>query len=286
MFVIVGYVVVLGAVFGGFIMAGGHIASLFQPVELLMIGGSALGAFFVANTPKTVKATLKALPSLLKGSKFSKALYIDLLSMLYEILAKVRKEGLMSIESDVENPEASPIFSKYPNIQKDHHAMEFLTDYMRMMVGGNLNAFEIENLMDNEIETHHHEGEVPIHALAKLADGLPAFGIVAAVMGVVHTMESVGLPPSELGKLIAAALVGTFLGILLSYGFVGPLANLLEHKLNEGTKMLQCIKVTLLASLNGYAPQVAVEFGRKVLYSTERPTFSELEGEVKQRKGK
>ena len=284
MFVIVGYVVVLGAVFGGFIMAGGHIASLFQPVELLMIGGSALGAFFVANTPKTVKATLKALPSLLKGSKFSKALYIDLLSMLYEILAKVRKEGLMSIESDVENPEASPIFSKYPNIQKDHHAMEFLTDYMRMMVGGNLNAFEIENLMDNEIETHHHEGEVPIHALAKLADGLPAFGIVAAVMGVVHTMESVGIPPAELGKLIAAALVGTFLGILLSYGFVAPLTSLLEQKLHESTKMFQCMKVTMLASMNGYAPQVAVEFGRKVLYSNERPTFLELEEHVKKSK--
>ena len=286
MFVIVGYVVVLGAVFGGFIMAGGHVASLFQPVELIMIGGSALGAFFVANTPKTVKATLKALPSLLKGSKFSKALYIDLLSMLYEILAKVRKEGLMSIESDVENPEASPIFSKYPAIQHDHHAMEFLTDYMRMMVGGNLNAFEIENLMDNEIETHHHEGEVPIHAMSKLADGLPAFGIVAAVMGVVHTMESVGIPPAELGKLIAAALVGTFLGILLSYGFVAPLASLLEQKLHESTKMFQCMKVTLLASMNGYAPQVAVEFGRKVLYSTERPGFRELEDEVKSRKGK
>ena len=286
MFVIVGYVVVLGAVFGGFVMAGGHIASLFQPVELIMIGGSALGAFFVANTPKTVKATLKALPTLLKGSKFTKALYIDLLSMLYEVLAKVRKEGLMSIESDVENPEASPIFSKYPNIQHDHHAMEFLTDYMRMMVGGNLNAFEIENLMDNEIETHHHEGEVPIHALAKLADGLPAFGIVAAVMGVVHTMESVGIPPAELGKLIAAALVGTFLGILLSYGFVAPLTSLLEQKLHESTKMFQCMKVTLLASMNGYAPQVAVEFGRKVLYSTERPGFSELEEEVKSRKGK
>jgi chemotaxis protein MotA len=286
MFVIVGYVVVLAAVFGGFVMAGGHVASLFQPVELLMIGGSAVGAFFVANPPKTVKATLKALPSLLKGSKFNKALYIDLLAMLYEILAKVRKEGLMSIESDVENPEASPVFSKYPAIQHDHHAMEFMTAYLRMMGGGNLNAFEIENLMDNEIETHHHEGEVPIHALSKLADGLPAFGIVAAVMGVVHTMESVGIPPAELGKLIAAALVGTFLGILLSYGFVAPLASLLEQKLHESTKLFQCMKVTLLASMNGYAPQVAVEFGRKVLYSTERPGFRELEDEVKSRKGK
>jgi chemotaxis protein MotA len=286
MLVIVGYLVILGAVFGGFALAGGHLGSLLQPVELIMIGGSALGAFFVANSGKVIKSTLKTLPSVFKGSRYSKALYLELLSLLYDILAKVRKEGLMSVESDVDNPEQSPIFTKYPRILGDHHAMEFLTDYLRLMVGGNLNAFEIENLMDVEIDTHHHEGEIPVGAVAKLADGMPAFGIVAAVMGVVHTMESVGIPPAELGKLIAAALVGTFLGILLSYGFVGPIATLLEHKLNEQTKMLQCIKVTLLASLNGYAPQVAVEFGRKVLYSTERPTFIELEGEVKQRKGK
>lgn len=152
------------------------------------------------------------------------------------------------------------------------------------MVGGNLNAFEIENLMDNEIGTHHHEGELPAHCIAKLGDAMPAFGIVAAVMGVVHTMASVGLPPAELGLLIANALVGTFLGILLAYGFVGPLASSLEQKLDESTKMLECIKVTLLASLNGYSPALAVEFGRKVLYSTERPTFAELETHVKQKK--
>jgi chemotaxis protein MotA len=286
MFVLIGYVVVLGAVIGGFVMAGGHVAALIQPNELVIIGGASAGAFLVANSPKVIKATAKALPTVLKGSKFTKALYIDLLAMLYEILAKVRKEGLMSIEPDVDNPEQSPIFTKYPNIASDHHVIEFLTDYLRLMVGGNLNAFEIENLMDNEIETHHHEGEVPAHALAKTADALPAFGIVAAVMGVVHTMESVGLPPAELGRLIAAALVGTFLGILLSYGFIGPLAALLEQKLHESTKMLQCIKVTLLASMNGYAPQVAVEFGRKVLYSTERPSFKELEDEVRARKHK
>jgi chemotaxis protein MotA len=255
-------------------------------VELLMIGGSALGAFLVANTSKVIKATLKALPSLLRGSRFSKTLYLETLSLLYDILAKVRKEGLMSVEADVDAPEQSPVFTKYPTVISDHHVVEFLTDYLRLMVGGNLNAFEIENLMDNEIETHHEEGSIPVHALAKMADAMPAFGIVAAVMGVVHTMESVGIPPAELGKLIAAALVGTFLGILLSYGFVGPLSVLLEHKLAESTKMLQCIKVTLLASLNGYAPQVAVEFGRKVLYSTERPTFTELEDTVKQRKAR
>lgn len=286
MFVIVGYIIILGAVLGGFAMAGGHLGSLWQPVELIMIGGAATGAFLVSYGGKPLKATMKALPSVFKGSKYTKALYMDLLSLLFEILSKVRKEGLMSIENDVENPHESALFGKYPSIANDHHAIEFITDYLRLMVSGSLNAFEIENLMDNEIETHHHEGEVPVTALAKLGDGLPAFGIVAAVMGVVHTMESVGLPPSELGILIAAALVGTFLGILLAYGFVGPLSTSLETKLNESTKFYQVIKVTLLASLNGYAPQVAVEFGRKVLYSTERPTFSELEEEVKQRKGK
>lgn len=286
MLVIVGYVVILGAVFGGFAIGGGHLGSLLQPVELLMIGGSAVGAFLVANTIKVIKATLKALPSLLRGSRYNKMLYLETLSLLYEILVKVRKEGLMSIETDVDAPDQSPIFTKYPKVTSDHHVVEFLTDYLRLMVGGNLNAFEIENLMDNEIETHHEEASVPIRAIAKTADAMPAFGIVAAVMGVVHTMESVGIPPAELGKLIAAALVGTFLGILLSYGFVGPLSVLLEHKLAESTKMLQCVKVTLLASLNGYAPQVAVEFGRKVLYSTERPSFIELEDQVKQRKAR
>ena len=201
MTVIVGYIIILASVIGGFILAGGHVASLIQPTEVIMIGGAAAGAFVVTNTGKVIKATLGALPTVFKGSKFTKALYLELLSLLYDILAKVRKEGLMSIESDVESPEQSPIFSKYPMIVSDHHAMEFMTDYLRIMVGGNLNAFEIENLMDVEIETHHHEGEAPAQAVARLGDGLPAFGIVAAVMGVVHTMESVGLPPAELGKL-------------------------------------------------------------------------------------
>ncbi|HVY08443.1 MAG TPA: flagellar motor stator protein MotA [Burkholderiales bacterium] len=286
MLVIVGYLVVCASVFGGFVIAGGHLAALLQPVELLMIGGAATGAFFVGNSVKGIKATLRSVPTLFKGSRYNKPLYMELMGLLYEILAKVRKEGLMSIESDVEKPEESPIFSKYPKILGDHHAVEFLTDYLRLMVSGNLNAFEIENLMDNEIETHHREGEMPVHIIAKLGDGLPAFGIVAAVMGVVHTMESVGIPPAELGMLIAHALVGTFLGILLAYGFIGPLSSLLEQKLHESSKPLECIKVTLLASLNGYAPALAVEFGRKVLFSTERPSFAELEDHVKQAKKK
>jgi chemotaxis protein MotA len=209
-----------------------------------------------------------------------------MMSLLFDVLSKVRKEGLMSIEGDIDSPEQSPLFSKYPSVLEDHHIVEFMTDYLRLMVSGNMDAFQIENLMDNEIETHHHEGAAPAHAIAKLGDGMPAFGIVAAVMGVVHTMESVGLPPAELGILIAHALVGTFLGILLAYGFVGPLASLLEQKLEESTKMYQCVKVTLLASLNGYAPALAVEFGRKVLYSTERPSFAELEDHIKKSKSK
>jgi chemotaxis protein MotA len=206
--------------------------------------------------------------------------------MLFEILAKVRKEGLMSIEGDVENPEASPVFSKYPSISHDHHVMEFICDYLRMMVGGNLNAFEIENLMDIEMETHHAEAHFPAHMVQAMAGAIPAMGIVVAVMGVVNVMGSVGSPPAVLGKMIGGALVGTFLGILASYGFVEPIANQLNQKVDEGSKIYQCIKVVLLSSMNGYAPQVAVEFGRKVLYSGDRPTFIELEEDLKARKGK
>jgi chemotaxis protein MotA len=284
--VIIGYIVVCASVFGGFALNGGHLAALAQPLELLMIGGAALGAFLVGNNGKAIKATMQALPTLLKGSRHTKELYMEMMSLLFDVLSKVRKEGLMSIEGDIDRPEESPLFSKYPGVMADHHIVEFMTDYLRLMVSGNMDAFQIENLMDNEIETHHHEGAVPGHCIAKLGDGLPAFGIVAAVMGVVHTMESVGMPPAELGILIAHALVGTFLGILLAYGFVGPLASLLEQKLEESTKMFQCVKVTLLASLNGYAPALAVEFGRKVLYSTERPTFAELEDHIKKSKAK
>jgi len=286
MLVIVGYIIIIISVFGGFALAGGHLASLWQPVEVLMIGGAAIGAFVVGNSGKALKATMKALPTVFKGSKFTKSLYMELMTLLYEILGKIRKEGLMSIEADVDDPSNSPIFTKYPGILADHHITEFITDYLRLMVGGNLNSLEIESLMDSELETHHQEGEVPIHTVAKLGDGLPAFGIVAAVMGVVHTMESVHLPPAELGILIAAALVGTFLGILLAYGFVSPLSGKLEHNLHESSKMFECIKITLLANLNGYSPVLAIEFGRKVLFTTERPSFAELEEHVKQSKAK
>ena len=284
MFVIIGYVLVLGAVFGGYAMEHGDFAVLIQPIELMTIGGAALGAFITANSTKVLGATFKSLPKLLGGSKYTKERYMALMALLYDILTKIRKEGMMAVENDIEEPEKSPLFQKHPTIAADHHLVEFITDYLRMMVSGNMNPFEIESLMEQEIDTHHHEAMQPSISLQKAADGLPAFGIVAAVMGVVRTMASVGKPPAILGEMIAAALVGTFLGILLSYGFIGPLAALLEQKVDESTKELNCVKTTLLANLQGYAPALAVEFGRKILYSTERPNFLELEKHVKQKR--
>jgi chemotaxis protein MotA len=254
------------------------------PFEMTTIFGASIGAFLVNNQMGVVKATMAGVGQCFKGSKFNKARYMELLSLLYDILQKARKEGLMAIESDIEEPDKSAVFKRYPAIQSDHHVMEFITDYMRMMVSGNLNAHEIESLMDSEIETHHHEAHAPVAALQRMAGGLPAFGIVAAVLGVVNTMGSVGQPPAVLGGMIGSALVGTFLGILLAYGFVEPLAGLLEQKVDEAGKEFQCIKTTLLASMQGYAPAVAIEFGRKVLYSPDRPSFSELENQVKGRK--
>jgi chemotaxis protein MotA len=285
MFVIVGWLVAIGCIFGVFIAHGGNIHVVLHalPFELITIFGGALGAFVANNQMKVLKATGKGLGACFKGSKYSKARAMELLALLYDILQKARKEGLMSIEKDVEDPHSSALFQKFPVVGNDHHVTEFITDYLRMMVSGNLNAHEIESLMDTELETHHHEAHAPAAAIARLAGALPAFGIVAAVLGVVNTMGSVGQPPAVLGGMIGSALVGTFLGILLAYGFVEPLGGLLEQKVEDAGKEFQCIKTTLLASMQGYAPQVAIEFGRKVLFSGDRPTFSELESHVKKK---
>jgi len=285
MFLIIGYVVILASALGTYAVHGSLLA-LWVPLEYVAIIGLTIGYFIASNSIGVIKATVGAVPGILKGSKFNKAYYIDALAMLFEILGKVRKEGLMSIEGDIENPDASPIFSKYPALVHDHHVMEFVTDYLRMMVGGNLNTVEIESLMDVELETHHHEAAEPGHVVANIAGSVPAFGIVVAVMGVVNVMGSVGSPPAVLGKMIGGALVGTFLGILIAYGFVEPIAKLLEQKAHGDAKIYQMIKMVLLASMSGYAPQVAVEFGRKTLDSHSRPSFRELEEELKSRKGK
>ncbi|RLM27190.1 flagellar motor stator protein MotA [Brenneria alni] len=281
MLVILGYIVIVGSVLGGYLMVGGALGALYQPSELLIIGGAAVGAFIVGNNGKAIKATLRALPILIKKSRYNKALYMDLMAVLFRLMAKSRQQGMLSLEFDIDNPRESEIFSSYPRILADSNVVEFITDYLRLMVSGNMNAFEIETLMDEEIETVEHECEVPANSLNQMGDGLPAFGIVAAVMGVVHSLAYVDRPAAELGMMIAHAMVGTFLGILLAYGFVSPLAALLRQKNAEKIKILQCIKVTLLSSLNGYAPQIAVEFGRKTLYSTERPSFTELEEHIR-----
>jgi len=280
--VILGYLVVLGSVFGGYGLMGGHFGALYQPLEVLIIGGAAVGAFIAGNDGKTIRATLKVLPTLLKKSKsHDKEHYMELLALMYTLLAKGRKEGMMALESDVEDPQNSAIFLAYPHVLEDTLVMTFMTDYLRLIVSGNTDPHEIGELMEQEMETYKHEGEIPAHSLTRVGDALPALGIVAAVLGVVHALASADLPPSELGQLIAHALVGTFLGILIAYGFVSPLGTLIEHKVAHSLKVYECIRVTLMASLNGYAPQLAVEFGRKVLVSTERPSFSELETHVR-----
>lgn len=286
MLVLLGYFFVVGSVFGGYALAGGHFGALYQPLEVLMIAGSALGAFVAGNNRKTIVATCKEVPRLFRTSRYTKDLYMDLLALLFLLLAKGRKEGMLALESDIEEPAQSALFQQYPRILSDARTVDFVCDYLRVTISGNADPMEVEALMDHEIETFQHEAAVPQHALSRVGDALPALGIVAAVLGVVHALASADQPPSVMGELIAHAMVGTFLGVLLAYGFVSPLASLIEQKLAEATKVFEAIKVTLLASLHGYAPQLAVEFGRKVLFSTERPSFNELDAHVREVKAR
>ncbi len=284
MTVVIGFIIVIICVFGGFMMSGGILMTLWHPPELVIIAGAAIGAFIATNPAKVSIAVVKAIPALLKGGGYKKDIYMDLLGLLFELFTKARKEGLMSLEEHVEEPEQSPIFANYPKILADHHVVEFLTDYLRLMVSGSASAMEMENLMDVELETHHEEAGRVAAAVAGMGDGLPGFGIVAAVMGVVITMGSIDQGAAVIGAKVGAALVGTFVGILLSYGFAAPLAGALGFKASDEANFILVIKVALLASLNGYSPQVAVEFGRKAIYPSERPGFSELEEFVKQKK--
>jgi chemotaxis protein MotA len=278
---ILGSLIVLGSVIGGFTLSNGQIAALFQPYELLVIGGSALGAFVIANPIRLVVGVLKGIPGLLAGAKYSKQSYLDVFGLLFALLDKARRDGIMSIEGDIEAPETSAIFAKYPKILKDHHAVEFVSDYLRLMIAGNVNPFELDSLMTLELETHHGASEEKVHALTRVADALPGFGIVAAVLGIVITMSSLGGPVEEIGHHVAAALVGTFLGILLAYGFVGPMSIAMEHKANEEAKFFEVIKTCLLASVQGYNPKMVVEFGRKAMPVHLRPGFAELEEHIR-----
>jgi len=281
---LIGLIMVLGAVFGGYILSHGNLASLYQPFELLIILGGAMGAFVIANPPKVIFSSLKSLGRLLKGNLYKKQTFMELLSLMFALFGKARKEGLMALEADIDEPHESEIFKEYPSIVKNHHLTDFICDYLRLMVGGNMNAFELENLMDLELETHHHELAESSHAVTNMSDGLPAFGIVAAVMGVVITMGFISEPPEVLGAHVGAALVGTFLGILLAYGIVGPMGNAMAAQEAEEGKLFECAKICIMATLNGYTPQIAVEFGRKALSSDMRPGFLELEEHIKSMK--
>jgi chemotaxis protein MotA len=279
---IIGSVVVIGCVLGGFVLEGGQILALWHPTEILIIVGAAFGAFIASQPLKISKNAFTQALALPKGPRYGREDYVTLLKLVYDILVKMRKDGLLAIEADLENPEKSATFLKYPKILEDHHMVVFITDCLRLIVGGTLDPHELESLLEYELETHHKEAHEPAHAVQKVADALPGFGIVAAVLGIVNTMGALeGADTATIGHKVGAALVGTFLGILIAYGFIGPIATAMEHKANEEGKAFEVVKMALVASVRGYAPPVAVEFARKLLFSEVRPTFADLEAHLK-----
>ena len=282
---IIGSVVVLACVLGGFVLEGGHLLALWHPTEILIIVGAALGAFLTSQPLKVSKAAFSQALALPKGVRYKRDDYVDLLKLVYDILVKMRKEGLLAIESDIEKPEDSALFKKYPKILDDHHMVVFITDCLRLIVGGTLDPHELESLLEYELEIHHKEAHEPAHAVQKVADALPGFGIVAAVLGIVNTMSAIeGADTATIGHKVGAALVGTFLGILIAYGFIGPISTAMEHKANEEGKAFEVVKMALVASVRGYPPPVAVEFARKLLFSGVRPNFKDLEQELRGKK--
>jgi chemotaxis protein MotA len=282
MFLIIGSVVVIACVIGGYVAMGGKLAVLMQPFELVIIGGAAVGAFIIGNPKSVISKAGKAFGAAMKGPKYTKDDYIELLSVLFQVFKVAKSKGMLTLESHVENPHESELFAQFPGFSGNEHAVTFLCDYLRLISLGTENPHELETLMDEEIETHHQEHHKIAGAIQTMADGLPALGIVAAVLGVIKTMGAITEPPEVLGKLIGGALVGTFLGVFLSYGFIGPIANQLTATYDAETKYFQCIKAGLLAYLQGYAPAICVEFARKALLSDVRPTFYEVEEAVSQ----
>jgi len=284
MFVFIGAAIVIGSVFGGYLMEQGNVNLLFQPAELLIIFGAAMGGFVISSPLKVIKAVQGAVLRMFKSRIYSSKDYMDALVLLSEIFYKIRKEGLVSIETDLDEPGKSPIFKRYPTFLKNHHALAFLTDTLRTLTITDIEAHELGSLLDYEIEAHYEEAVIPAKSIASIADSLPGLGIVAAVLGVVITMKKISEPPEVLGHSIGAALVGTFLGVLLCYGFVGPMSRNLEHIANEDREFLTVIKEALLAFINTPSPQVAIEFARRVVPGELRPSFLELEAVVRKSK--
>ena len=281
MFAVIGILIVFGAVIGGFLMEKGHIAVLVQPAELLILVGAAIGTLLVANPPRILKGIAAGLKAVLGGSKFNKQRYLNALKMMYQFLNKVRKEGLLSVEMDVEKPGESPLFKNFPDFLADHHARDFVCDTLRMAITGGVEPFDMDQMMELDMEVHHNETTEPVSALTTVADALPGLGIVAAVLGVVITMGSLGGPPEEIGEKVAAALVGTFLGILLCYGVAGPLSSNMSKMAEEHNCYLHVMRVLLLSFLKGSAPIIAIEIGRRAIPSHVRPSFDEMEKHCK-----
>jgi chemotaxis protein MotA len=277
MFAIIGIIVVLGAVVGGYLMEHGQIGVLVQPAELLIIGGAGLGTLLVANPLSTLLGIVHGLITVLKGSPYTRDYYLETLKMLNGLFMQARKQGMVKLEEDVENPAKSQVFSKYPKFLANHHAVDFVCDTLRMAISGGVPAFDLDQMMETDMEVHHHEVSLPVNALSTVADSLPGLGIVAAVLGVVITMGALGGPPEEIGHKVAAALVGTFLGILLCYGFLGPLASNLQKINDAENSYLRCLRTGVIAFVKGSAPVLAVEFARRSVPGDLRPSFKDFE---------
>lgn len=273
---IVGTLIVIGCVLGGY-LPHGSFGILIQPLEVLIICGSALGAFVISNPGWVVKQSFSKALGLAKPNPYNKEMYLELLGLMFKIFNKARREGLMSIEADVEDPHSSELFNSAPKVAADHHVVEFICDYLRLMISGASNPYQLEDLMILELDLHHHEAAQPGHAIGEVAQALPAFGIVAAVLGIIVTMSYLDAGPMEIAHHMSVALVGTFLGILVAYGIVGPIGQDIINRANDEGHFYGVIKTCLIANLNGYAPQVAVEFGRKAVPHIERPSFQELD---------
>lgn len=280
----IGISVVIVCVIGGFLMEKGNLHVLFQPAEFIIIFGAVIGGLLISSPVKVVKAVISSIIKIFKYKDHTKERHLELLTLLYQLFTKIRKEGLISIESDIEEPSKSSIFTKYKSILENKNHLNFICDNLKVIITTNVPPHELDSLMDLEIETRYHEAMVPSKTVAKIADSLPGLGIVAAVLGVVLTMGKIDQPPSVLGHSVGAALVGTFLGVLMSYGFVGPMATKIEHQVAEENTLYKVIKIAIVAFVGGSPPQMAVEFGRRAISGHERPTFNELEKAVRGKK--
>lgn len=283
MFVIIGGLIVIGCVIGGYVMAKGHLGILFQPSEFIIIGGAALGSFVLASPLRILKQVAGSIGTVFKGKVHGKDFYLQLLTLLYDIFAKMRKEGLLSIEKDLEAPESSPIFQKYPDVIHNHHLTDFIADNLKIIVSIPVQPHEIDNLMELDIDSTHADEHAAAHSINTVAESFPGLGIVAAVLGVVITMGSINEPPEVLGHHIGAALIGTFIGILICYGFLGPFATNLGHLIRLEGIAFNAVKSALVAYMQTTSPQMAVEFGRRAIPAVDRPSFSELEKAVKKK---